>query len=78
MVVQLAGETSLVSIDWSSVLLASRVYCDGFQIVAVSFIAEFSYQFCCFVFDINQLKLCGSLLLRKRTPNKISEDSALF
>ena len=32
-------------------------YDDSFQIVAVSSIAEFSFPFCCFVFDINQLKL---------------------
>ena len=30
---------------------------DGFQIVAVSFIAEFSFPFCCFVFDMNQFKV---------------------
>ena len=29
----------------------------GFQSVAVYFIAEFSFRFCCFVFDINQLKV---------------------
>ena len=26
-----------------------RAYFDGFQIVAVSYIAEFSFRFCCFV-----------------------------
>ena len=32
-----------------------HAYFDGFQIVAVSFIAEFSFRFCCFVFDVKQL-----------------------
>ena len=32
-----------------------RAYFDGFQIVAASFIAEFSFRFCCFVFDVKQL-----------------------
>ena len=31
------------------------VYFDDFQIVAVSFIAEFSFWFCCFVFYVKQL-----------------------
>ena len=31
-----------------------RAYFDGFQIVAVSFSAEFSFSFCCFVFDVEQ------------------------
>ena len=35
----------------------TRAYLDGFQIVAVSFIGEFSLRFCCFVFDLNQLKV---------------------
>ena len=30
------------------------VYFDDFQIVAVSFIAEFSFWFCCFVFYVKQ------------------------
>ena len=30
-------------------------YFDGFQIVAVFFIAEFSFRFCCVVFDAKQL-----------------------
>ena len=30
-------------------------YFDGFQIAAVSLIAEFSFRFCCFVFDVKQL-----------------------
>ena len=30
-------------------------YFGGFQIVAVSFIPEFSFQFCCIVFDVKQL-----------------------
>ena len=30
-------------------------YFDGFQIVAVSLIAELSFRFCCFVFDVKQL-----------------------
>ena len=34
-----------------------RAYFDGFQSVAVSFIAEFSFPLCCFVFDINRLKV---------------------
>ena len=29
-------------------------YFDGFQIVAASFIAEFTFCFCCFVFDVKQ------------------------
>ena len=33
-------------------IFISHAYFDGYQIVAVSFIAEFSFQFCCFVFDI--------------------------
>ena len=32
-------------------------YFDGFQIVAVSFSAEFSFSFCCFVFDVKQRNL---------------------
>ena len=30
-------------------------YFDGFQIVAVPFIAEFSLRFCCFVFCVKHL-----------------------
>ena len=30
-------------------------YFDGFQIIAVPFIAEFSLRFCCFVFGVKQL-----------------------
>ena len=30
-------------------------YFDGFQIVAVSFMVEFSFRFGCFVFDVKQL-----------------------
>ena len=37
--------------------LARRAYFDGFEIVPVSFITEFSFPFCCFVFDINQLNV---------------------
>ena len=49
----------------------TSAYFDSFQIVAVSFIAEFSYPFCCFVFDINQFKFEGHYAKeRKRTPNK--------
>ena len=32
-----------------------RAYFGGFQIAAVPFIAESSYRFCCFVFDVKQL-----------------------
>ena len=32
-------------------------YYDGLQIVAVSFVASFSFRFRCFVFDVNQLKV---------------------
>ena len=51
-------------------LLARRgsrsAYFGGFQIVAVSFIAEFSYRFCCFVFDVKQLlKFKGALAIRR-------------
>ena len=31
------------------------VFFDGFQIVPVTFIAEFSFRFCCFVFYVKQL-----------------------
>ena len=34
-----------------------RAYFDGLQIVALSFIAEISFRFCCFVFDVNLLKV---------------------
>ena len=37
--------------------VSSHAYFDGFQIVAVSFISEASFPFCCFVFDMNQLKV---------------------
>ena len=32
-----------------------RAYFGGFRIVAVSFIAEFSFRFCCFAFEVKQL-----------------------
>ena len=38
-----------------SVLIVARAYFDGFQIVVVSFIAEFFFRLCYFVFDVKQL-----------------------
>ena len=32
-----------------------RAYFDGFQIVAVSFIAEVKFRICCFVYVVKQL-----------------------
>ena len=32
-------------------------YFGGLQIVAVSFVASFSFRFRCFIFDLNQLKV---------------------
>ena len=48
------GETENFLIS-SRILISTRAYFDGFQIVAVSFIAEFSFRFCIFVIDVKQL-----------------------
>ena len=57
-------------------------YFDIFQIVTVSFIAEFYSMFCCFVFRINQLKIKMWIIIQLRLQINsllmISEDSALF
>ena len=68
--------TSRLRMIWRIKLFLARRDFDAFQIVVVSLIAEFSFPFSCYVFEINQYKSILKLnlriiiLLQKRTPNK--------
>ena len=56
---------------------------DGFQIVSVSIIAKFFFQFCCFVYDVNHFKVKFAVYyaITNIVYDKIiavNEDGALF
>ena len=52
--------------------VSRRAYFDGFQIVALSFIAEFSFPLCCFVFDINKFRTTCQLIIYKTVGSNVS------
>ena len=60
--------------------IISSEYHAVLTLMAVSFIAKFSFPCGCFVFYIKQLKVkfAYHYAIQKRTPNKFIADSALF
>ena len=64
-------EQNQVSLRTATQIISSA-YHAVHTLMAVSFIAKFSFPFGCFVFDIKQLKLkfAYHYAIRKRNPNK--------